>query len=484
MSYNTAAAPLAAYPHAKSPVGESYSHLRRCDMQYFIENDFFQDLVQKAENRNVIDPACYDQYHVMRGLRHKNGTGVLVGLTEIADVHGYTLENNKKIPAEGTLFYRGIDMADIMHNCQLENRRGFEETAYLLLLGELPNKSQLRKFDQMLDDNRFLPRDFTENMILQAPSKDVMNNLQRCILVLYSYDENPDDIRVANLLRQSIQLMAQFPTIISYGYQAKAHYFENKSLYIHSPQPGIGTAENVLHMIRKDNTYTKTEAETLDLCMVIHAEHGGGNNSTFANRVVSSSGTDTYSAIATAVGSMKGPKHGGANKKVKSMVEDIKANCHDWGNQTALRDYLLKILQKEAFNGEGLIYGMGHAIYTLSDPRAVLLREKAQELAKEKGAEEEFALYQNIEELTKEIFKELKGPDYVTCANVDLYSGFVYELLGIPEDLYTPLFAAARISGWCANRIEQIVSDNRIIRPAYKSVSPKSTYVPLAFREK
>ncbi|RQD69422.1 MAG: citrate/2-methylcitrate synthase [Tindallia sp. MSAO_Bac2] len=451
-------------------------------MQYFLQNEFFQDLAQKAENRNAIDPACYDQYQVMRGLRHKNGTGVLVGLTEIADVQGYTMEKDKKIPAEGTLYYRGMDMAEIMRNCQAEKRRGFEETTYLLLLGELPDKAQLSQFDKMLDDNRFLPRDFTENMILQAPSRNVMNNLQRCILVLYSYDENPDDISVTNLLRQSIQLIAQFPTIISYGYQAKAHYFENKSLYIHSPKPEIGTAENVLHMIRKDNSYTRTEAETLDLCMVIHAEHGGGNNSTFANRVVSSSGTDTYSAIATAVGSMKGSKHGGANLKVKSMVEDIKNNCYDWTNKVALRDYLVKILRKEAFDGEGLIYGMGHAIYTLSDPRAVLLREKARELAREKGAEEAFSLYQNIEELTKEIFKEFKGPDFATCANVDLYSGFVYQLLGIPDDLYTPLFAAARISGWCANRIEQIVSDNRIIRPAYKSVSPKSDYIPMDSR--
>lgn len=482
MVYNMDTALRADYGTVKASDGDYYSHLRRCDMQYFLDNHLFQNLVKKAETNNVIDPASYDKYQVMRGLRHKNGTGVLVGLTDIADVHGYTMENDRKIPAEGTLYYRGLDMADIMESCQAEKRSAFEETAYLLLFGELPNKTQLDGFNQMLDDNRFLPRDFTENVILQSPSKDIMNKLQRSILVIYSYDENPDDVSVANVLRQSIQLMAKFPTIISYGYQAKAHYFENQSLYIHSPQPGIGTAENVLHMIRKDNQYTKTEAEILDLCMVIHAEHGGGNNSSFTNRVVSSSGTDTYSAISAAVGSMKGPKHGGANKRVKAMVEDIKTNCKDWSNRTELRDYLMKILRKEAYNGEGLIYGMGHAVYTLSDPRAVLLREKALELAKEKGKEEEFMLYQNIEELTKEIFKELRGPDCVICANVDLYSGFVYELLGIPEDLYTPLFAAARIAGWCAHRIEQISSDNKIIRPAYKSECCQSTYVPIAFR--
>jgi len=482
MAYKIDSAPQAVYSPGELPLARLDSHRRRCDMKYFLENDYFQGLVHKAEKNNVIDPACYDKYQVMRGLRHKNGTGVLVGLTDIAGVHGYTMENDKKVPAEGRLLYRGMDVGDITGSCQMENRRAYEETAYLLLFGELPNKSQLCQFNELLDNNRQLPQNFTENVILKAPSTDIMNKLQRSILVFYSYDENPDDVSVANVLRQSIELIAKFPTIISYGYQAKAHYYDNKSLYIHSPKPGIGTAENVLHMIRKDNQYTKTEAETLDLCMVIHAEHGGGNNSAFTNRVVSSSGTDTYSAITAAVGSMKGPKHGGANKRVKSMIEDIRTNCPNWKNPVALRDYLMKILRKEAFNGEGLIYGMGHAVYTLSDPRAVLLREKALELAKEKGMEEEYSLYENIESLTKEIFKELKGPDHVICANVDLYSGFVYEMLGIPEELYTPLFATARIAGWSAHRIEQIVSDNKIIRPAYKSECCKSTYVPLAFR--
>lgn len=451
-------------------------------MKYFNGNSFFDELTVKAEDNNRIDPAYFDKYNVMRGLRNKNGTGVLVGLTEVGSVHGYTLVNDKKVPADGKLYYRGIDIEDIVRGFQNEHRRGYEETAYLLLFGELPSLDQLCSFKEMLDANRDLPKDFTENMILKIPSKDIMNKLQRSVLVLYSHDDNPDDTCVRNVLRQCIQLIARFPTIISYGYQAKAHYFERKSLYIHPPQPEIGTAENILYMIRRDNQYTKTEAETLDLCLVIHAEHGGGNNSAFATHVVSSSGTDTYSCIVTAIGSLKGPKHGGANNRVKAMIDDIKQNCPNWTNQDLLKDYLIKILKKEAFNGEGLIYGMGHAVYTLSDPRAVLLKEKALELAKEKNAVDEFNLYKNIETLTIEIFKELKGPDFTISANLDLYSGFVYEMLDLPEELFTPLFATARIAGWCAHRIEQIVSDNKIMRPAYVSVSPKASYIPLSQR--
>lgn len=451
-------------------------------MQYFNGNTFFDELSVKAEVNNRINPDAFEKHNVMRGLRNKNGTGVLVGLTEIANVQGYTLVNDKKVPAPGKLYYRGIDLEDIVRGFQTENRRGFEETAYLLLFGELPTLDQLFAFNEMLDANRYLPKDFTENMILKIPSRDIMNKLQRSVLVLYSHDDNPDDTSVRNVLRQSIQMIARFPTIISYGYQAKAHYFERKSLFIHPPQPEIGTAENILYMIRRDNQYTRTEAEILDLCMVIHAEHGGGNNSAFATHVVSSSGTDTYSAIVTAIGSLKGPKHGGANNRVKAMIDDIKQNCPNWTNTDLLKDYLLKILRKEAYNGEGLIYGMGHAVYTLSDPRAELLKEKALELALEKNAVDEFNLYRNIENLTIEIFKELKGPDFAISANLDLYSGFVYEMLGLPEDLYTPLFAAARISGWCAHRIEQIVTDNKIMRPAYLSARPQAPYVPLSVR--
>ena len=311
-----------------------------------------------------------------------------------------------------------------------------------------------------------------------------MNKLMRSILVLYSHDETPDDNSVRNVLEQSIRLIAQFPTIISYGYQAKSHYFDNRSLFIHNPKPGVGTAENILHLIRPDNAYSRVEAEVLDLCLVIHAEHGGGNNSTFATHVVSSSGTDTYSAIAAAVGSLKGHKHGGANIRVRNMIEDIRENAGNWRNPSVLKDYLYKIIKKEAFNGEGLVYGMGHAVYTKSDPRACLLRKKAFELALEKDAMEEYTLYRNIEELTREIFMEKKGPNAYIPANVDLYSGFVYEMLGIPQELYTPLFAAARISGWCAHRMEQIVSDQKIIRPAFRNVAPVCAYQPLAQRGK
>lgn len=436
-------------------------------------------LSEIAKENNFIKPESYTRYNVKRGLRNSNGTGVLVGLTKIGSVTGYKLEENKKMPSEGQLFYRGIEIKELVSGFQREKRHGFEEIAYLLLFGTLPSKDELAHFNSLLDEFRQLPPGYTENMILKIPSKDIMNKLQRSILVLYSHDKKPDDISVKNILRQSIALIARFPTIISYGYQAKAHNFDNKSLFIHPPQNGIGTAENILYMTRADNKYTKTEAETLDLSLILHAEHGGGNNSAFATHVVSSSGTDTYSAISAAVGSLKGHKHGGANIKVRQMIKNIKENVSDYHNRGELKDYLLKILRKETFNKEGLIYGMGHAVYTKSDPRAVLLKEKAFELAIEKDNVSEFNLYKNIEELTIELFKEIKGEHVVISANVDLYAGFVYEMLNIPPELYTPLFATARIAGWCAHRIEQIVSDQKIIRPAYKSVHIKKNYIPL-----
>lgn len=439
----------------------------------------FDSLAITAEKNNFIKPETYNMFNIKRGLRNRNGTGVKVGLTKVGSVQGYKFDSNKKMPVDGELLYRGIKLMDIVKGFQGQKRYGFEECVYLLLFGELPTKENLDEFNELLDEWRRLPESFTENMILKIPSKDIMNKLQRSILVLYSHDDNPDDISVKNLLMQSIKLIARFPTIISYGYQAKAHYFENKSLFIHSPQSGIGTAENILFMIRPDNKYTKTEAEILDLCLVIHAEHGGGNNSAFTTHVVSSSGTDTYSAIAAAVGALKGPKHGGANIKVKEMIQDIKENAINWKDRSMLKDYLIKILRKEVFNREGLIYGIGHAVYTKSDPRAVLLKNKALELAIEKDAMDEFNLYKNIEELTIEIFKELKGEDTHICANVDLYSGFVYEMLNIPKELYTPLFAAARLPGWCAHRIEQIVSDKKILRPAYEIVDIGSNYIPM-----
>lgn len=451
--------------------------------EVFQNNTFFNGLSEKAALNDFIESQYYDRYKVKRGLRNENGTGVLVGLTRIGSVEGYYMENDKKLPAEGELYFRGINIKDIVAGFQKENRRGFEEAAYLLLFGELPKEQSLKQFNEMLDECRDLPRGYTENMILKIPSKDIMNKLQRSILVLYSHDDNPDDTSISNVLRQSIELIARFPTIISYGYQAKAHNFDGKSLYIHSPKPGIGTAENILHMIRADNAYTKVEAETLDLCMTMHAEHGGGDNSSFATHVVSSSGTDTYSAIAAAVGCLKGPKHGGANIMVRDMVNNIRENVADWSNRGKLKDYLLKIIKKEAYDKTGLVYGMGHAVYTLSDPRAVLLKKKAYDLAVEKNAVPEFELYKNIEELTIELIKSLKGGDAIIPANVDLYSGFVYDKLDIPYELYTPLFAASRIAGWCAHRIETIAGENRIVRPAYMNVNPKMEYIPMTDRQ-
>ncbi|MBB6215708.1 citrate synthase [Anaerosolibacter carboniphilus] len=451
-------------------------------MSNSIAIDFLHNLAVLAEKNNYIASELYQKHNVKRGLRNENGTGVLVGLTNVASVQGYKLEGNIKKPAEGKLFYRGINVEDFVLGFQNQKRRGFEECVYLLLFGVLPTEEQLAQFNQLLDEHRYLPANFTENMILKIPSKDIMNKLQRSILVLYSHDENPDDTTISNVLRQSIQLISRFPTIISYGYQAKAHYFDNKSLFIHAPQAGIGTAENILYMTRPDNAYTQTEAEILDLALVIHADHGGGNNSAFATHVVSSSGTDTYSSIVAAIGSLKGPKHGGANIKVREMVLNIKENVSRINDRGILKDYLWKIIKKEAFNQEGLIYGMGHAVYTKSDPRTSLLKGKAFELAIEKDRVDEFNLYKNIEELSLELFKELKGDSYDICANVDLYSGFVYEMLNIPPELYTPLFATSRIAGWCAHRIEQLVSDQKIIRPAYANTCLTEKYILLQER--
>lgn len=442
----------------------------------------FNGLTEKIRLNDSIGAEYYEKYKVKRGLRNENGTGVLVGLTRVGSVVGYRIENNQKYPAEGELYYRGINVKNMVESFQKEKRRGFEETAYLLITGELPTEKELNNFNNVLDDCRELPKGFTENMILKAPSRDIMNMLQRSILVLYSHDDDPDNTTIRNVLKQSIELIAKLPTIISYGYQAKAHNFDGKSLYIHSPKPGIGTAENILHMIRPDNAFTMVEAETLDLCMVLHADHGAGNNSSFATHVVSSSGTDTYSAIAAAVGCLKGPKHGGANIMVRNMVKNIQEYVTDWSNRERLKDYLYKIIKKEAYDRRGLIYGMGHAVYTLSDPRAVILKKKAFDLAVEKDAVQEYELYKNIEELTVEIFKSLKGKDVEIPANVDLYSGFVYDKLGIPCELYTPIFAASRAAGWCAHRIETIVGDNRIIRPAYVNVNPKMEYIPISER--
>ncbi|HUV06166.1 MAG TPA: citrate/2-methylcitrate synthase [Spirochaetia bacterium] len=447
-----------------------------------INGTFLEELTRHAKKQNRIPLELYQKYSVKRGLRNDDGSGVLVGLTEIGDVHGYIFDEGERIPDEGRLVYRGININDIVAGFQQEKRFGFEETVYLLLFGVLPNRQQLEQFTTALGENRTLPEGFTENMILKAPSSDVMNKLARSVLVCYSYDPNPDDLNIRNVLRQCIELIARFPTMAAYGYQAKSHYFDNKSLYIHRPQKDLSTAENLLHLIRPDSKFSTLEAETLDLSLVLHAEHGGGNNSTFTVHVVSSTATDTYSAIAAGVGSLKGPLHGGANLKVIEMMDNIKTGVKDWKDDEEVAAYLTKILKKKAFGGQGLIYGIGHAVYTLSDPRAILLKQKAKDLAKAKGMEKEFGLYQKVADLAPQVFKREKNSHKVVAANVDFYSGFVYEMLNIPKELYTPIFCIARIAGWSAHIIEELVSGGRIIRPAYRNVMRGLEYTPLEKR--
>ena len=422
----------------------------------------------------------FKQYEVKRGLRNDDGTGVMAGLTSVGSVIGYDMINGEKIPVEGHLRYRGYELEDLVRNAEREKRFGFEEVAYLLLFGELPKRQTLEDFSGLIGMLRPLPEGFTEDMILKAPSTNIMNKMARAVLASYSYDHNPDDISVGNILRQSIALIARLPVMAAYGYQAKSHYHDGNSLYLHTPQKDLSTAENLLYMLRPSNKYTREEAEMLDVLLMVHAEHGGGNNSAFTTRVVSSSDTDTYSAIAAAIGSLKGPKHGGANAKVMGMIEEIKANVKDWADDGELSDYLVKILRKEAYDGSGLIYGMGHAIYTYSDPRCVLLKEKAEELVKlNPEFLKEFNLYKSIERLTPDIFAEVRKNNKVMCANVDMYSGFVYKMLGIPTEMYTPLFAISRIVGWSAHRLEEVIGCSRIIRPAYKSIIGTNEYVSI-----
>lgn len=442
------------------------------------------DYTEMVMKNNQLDPINYTKYDVKRGLRNNDGTGVLVGLTQIGDVHGYIVDEKEKVPVEGRLRYRGIELKDLAAGFQKEKRFGFEETVYLLLFGQLPDREELEKFKKILGEYRTLPNGFTEDMILTAPSSNIMNKLARSVLAAYSYDENPEDLSIKNVLRQLIQLIAQFPTFVAYGYQAKQHYHEKKTLYIHSPDPELSTAENILRLIRPDKSYTSLEAELLDLALVVHAEHGGGNNSAFTIHVVTSSDTDTYSAVSAAVGSLKGHKHGGAAIKVRQMIDDFKKNVKEWEDEEEVADYIEKILRKEVFDQQGLIYGMGHAVYTYSDPRAVLLKGKAKELAEEKGYSREFKLYDIIERLTPPIFSRLKNSDKVISANVDFYSGFVYHMLDIPVDLFTPIFAVARVPGWSAHRIEEIVNGKRILRPAYKHIRRENmNYVPLKDRK-
>ncbi|NQU39450.1 MAG: citrate/2-methylcitrate synthase [Lentisphaerae bacterium] len=443
--------------------------------------EFADHYAEKATNGNTINPALYTQYDVKRGLRHADGTGVLVGLTNIGNAHGYVVDEHEKTPSEGRLSYRGYSVGDLITGYAQEKRFGFEEVCYLLLLGDLPTKKQLAEFTRVLGDNRTLPKNFTEDVIMKRPSSDIMNKLARSVLVSYSFDDYPDDISIPNILRQGIRLLARVPAMAAYGYQALAHYFEGQSLYLHAPDPALSTAENFLRMIRSDGEYTRLEAELLDMALILHAEHGGGNNSSFTVHVVASTDTDIYSVMAAAIGSLKGPKHGGANIRVREMVEEMKATI-DWRNKDAVQTYLTAVVEKRAYDKSGLIYGMGHAIYTLSDPRAVLLKNKARELAEATDRMDNFNLYDMIEALAPSVLGAKKGRTAPICANVDLYSGLVYDMLGIPPSLYTPIFAMSRMAGWCAHLLEERVSGGKIIRPANKNLKPPATYTPLANR--
>jgi citrate synthase len=438
-----------------------------------------RDYIAKIVGNDYIDADLYDKFNVKRGLRNADGTGVLVGLTRIGDVHGYIMDEGEKVPIDGKLYYRGIDAEEIVSTAAREGRFGFEETVYLLMFGQLPGKRQLEEFTALIGNSRALPKNFAEDSIMKAPSRDIMNKLARSVLTLYSYDEDPENQSPENVLRQCLELIARFPTIVAYSYMAKKHYYDHESLIIHLPESSCSSAEAMLSLIRPDQKFTRLEAEILDLALVLHAEHGGGNNSTFAVHVISSSDTDTFSAITAGIQSLKGFKHGGANIKVMGMMEDIKKNIKIWESETEVAAYLASILRGEAYDGSGLVYGLGHAVYTRSDPRAILLRNKAALLAEEKNLTREFNLYRLIEKLTPEVFKKVKGSAKEICANVDFYSGFVYKMLGIPADLYTPLFAISRVAGWCAHRMEEIISGGRIIRPAYKCVQPRLDYVPL-----
>ena len=417
-----------------------------------------------------IDPALYRKYNVKRGLRNEDGSGVLVGLTRVGSVHGYVVSENEIVPVEGVQFFRGIDVQELVRGFQKEKRFGFEETAYLLLFGRLPTASELKEWEEVLDAKRALPYPLLEK-IIREPSRDIMNSLARSTLAAYSDDETPDATDISSVLRQSIELVARFSAMAAYAYQAKMHYYHGESLFVRNPRPGKSTAENFLMMMREDAAYTPLEAELLDLCLVLHAEHGGGNNSAFTTHVVTSAATDTYSAIAAATLSLKGPRHGGANLRVMHQMDEIKDALSDWTDEDAIADYLRKILRKEAGDGSGLIYGLGHAVYTLSDPRAVLLREKARELAESKDRMDEFRLYEAIDRLGPQVFNENREKKKELCANVDFYSGFVYDMLNIPMDLYTPLFAISRVVGWCAHRLEELVNGGPIVRPAFKAVS-------------
>ena len=440
-----------------------------------------KELSEKCKVQSI-PSNLYAEYKVYRGLRDLSGNGVRAGLTNISEVTAKKIVDGVEEPMDGKLFYRGIDVEDIVAGFLKEGRFGYEETVYLLLFGALPNKAELEEFQILLRRLCSLPPKFNRDIIMKAPSSDMMNTLSRSVLMLYYYDKNPDDASVMNVLRQCLQLVAQFPLLAIYGYHAHMHYDQGKSLFIHQPDSNLSTAENILHLLRPDQKYSELEAKILDLSMVLHAEHGGGNNSSFAVRVVTSSGTDTYSAIAAGLGSLKGPKHGGANTRVRQMMEEIKQNVGDWNDDDELSEYLRKLLHKQAYDQSGLIYGIGHAVYSISDPRARVFEGFVEQLSAEKGRKEEYALYANVARLSPQLIADERKMYKGVSANIDFYSGFVYDMLNLPPELYTPIFALSRIAGWSAHRIEELVVSNRIMRPAYKSVSPRSGYLPLTER--
>ena len=439
-------------------------------------------LAEEAARSTVIDSELYLKYDVKRGLRDLNGKGVLAGLTHISDIQAKKVVDGKEIPIEGHLYYRGYEIEDLVKGFTAEKRFGFEEITYLLLFGHLPDRSELESFSNLLGSYRSLPTSFVRDIIMKAPRHDMLNSLARSVLTLYTYDDAADDISIPNVLRQCLQLIALFPMLSVYGFHAYTHYHDGASLIIHQPDKGLSTAENLLRILRPDSEYTELEARILDVALVLHMDHGGGNNSTFTTHVVSSTGTDTYSVIAASLGSLKGPRHGGANIKVIQMMEDLKKNVSDVTDEDAVRDYLCKLLNKEAFDRKGLIYGMGHAVYSISDPREKIFRSYVELLADEKGYSQEFNLYAMIERLGPEIIAKERQMYKGVCCNVDFYSGFVYKMLGLPEELFTPIFACARIAGWGAHRIEELSNNGKIIRPAYKPVSPISSYIPLGDR--
>ncbi|MDD2994330.1 MAG: citrate synthase [Clostridiales bacterium] len=448
-------------------------------MEEFHTIDYLCDEYLK---NNYIDPETSERLGVKRGLRNPDGTGVLAGLTNVCDVVGYEMRDGVRMPTDGRLIYRGIDVRDIVNAAYAEDRFIFEEVIWLLLFGSLPTEAQLEEFKEILEERRSLPENFVEDMIIKAPSPNIMNTMERSVLALYSYDKEPEDQSLKNILRQSVTMIASLPTIMVNAYQVKRRVYDRQSMYFHMPQAGQSTAEHILSTYRADQQYTHAEAKLLDLCLVLHADHGGGNNSTFACRVLSSTGTDTYSAIAAGIGSLKGPKHGGANIKVMQMLDTIKENVNDYDDDTEIKEFLRRLIRRQAGDRSGLIYGVGHAVYTKSDPRAVILRTNAEPLAIEKGFGDDFKLLRAVERLAPQVFAEEKGKKDI-CANVDLYSGLIYRMLGLSVDLYTPLFAISRIPGWCAHRVEEVVFANRIMRPAYKYLGVRQHYVSMEERK-